>query len=79
MKSKQLESAVETLVTCRDLCGNERECLREWEQENGTLSENEWRDVLFHFENAWHSWRVKAGVSKPISASERRVINRILA
>ena len=77
MKSK-LEELIAELIAARDFC-SEREVLREWEDEHGKLGPYALREIFDAVEAQWGKSQRAAGVSKPISASERRSINRRMA
>ena len=58
MRTAKLIDAIETLISTRDMCGNERQALREWQQENGTLTPRETRTILLAVEGEWRHRQV---------------------
>lgn len=73
-----INEAVETLISTRDVCGNEREALRDFQADNGKLTPTEIAAVWQAFESEWNRHQVAAGVKFPIHADERRAINRVI-
>lgn len=79
-KEQEIADAVAHLITCRDFCGDEVEALRDFEAEYGCeFSVREHLEILERVEAKWRLSQYVAGVSKPISVAERRIINRVLA
>ena len=74
----KLQDAVQAIIETRDLCGNEREALQDWQHENGRLTTHEKRQVWDAVEQEWSLWQARAGVQFPISNQERRHIFRSL-
>lgn len=66
----ELIDAVQILVSTRDLCGDEREALRDWEADNRRLTDEERRIVRHHVEVEWAAHQRAAGVTKFINAAE---------
>jgi hypothetical protein len=48
-----ISNAVETIIQTRDFCGNESEALRDWEAENGALSEHQGAQVWQGVKEEW--------------------------
>jgi hypothetical protein len=71
------QELINELIAARDFC-SEREVLREWEDEHGQLGPYALREVFAAVEAEWGKSQRATGVSKPISARERRQINRDL-
>ena len=76
MKSKK--ELVDALIAARDFC-SERDVIAEWEDEHGKLGPYALREVFAAVEAEWGKSQGEAGVTKPISARERRSINRRMA
>ena len=74
----KLQDAVQAIIETRDLCGNEREALQDWQHENGRLTTHEKRQVWDAVEREWSVCQTEAGVIFPISNHERRQIFRSL-
>tara|TARA_Y100000114_G_C11731022_1_gene313585 strand:- start:843 stop:1214 length:372 start_codon:yes stop_codon:yes gene_type:complete len=74
----KLQDAVQAIIEARDLCGNEREALQDWQHENGRLTTHEKRQVWDAVEREWSVCQTEAGVIFPISKHERRKIFRSL-
>ena len=68
MKTKE---AIETIMQTRDFCGNEAEALRDWEAENGTLSEHQRAQVWQGVKEEWKLWQLKAKVQHALTDAER--------
>jgi len=75
-QNADLQDAAAEVLTCRDLCGDEREALREWQHENRRLSPAECSEVQALVDAAWAEARNCAGVSAPLSPSERNDVFR---
>ena len=64
MTTTELNDAVQTVLNTRDLCGNEREALLDWQNENRRLTPEErtsvWAAVRWHWDNAREQARVAA-------------------
>ena len=60
MTNATIEDAINTLIQTRDFLGNEAEALKEWENENGDLTTDQWEYVLNEVENQWEESRRKA-------------------
>ena len=78
MSNPILTDAVETILNTRDCCGNERQALREWEQENRRLTSAEALEVASEVWSQWNSSRLAAGVTAPVSPEERKQITRMM-
>jgi len=63
--------AIETITNTRDFCGNESEALKDWESENGTLSEHQKAQVWQGVEDEWKLAQLKAKVKHALTDSER--------
>lgn len=74
----RLADAVECLVSTRDMCGDEKLALRDWEFENGQLEEHEKRAVLEQVETEWRESQTAAG-ARILSAEQRIDAYRALA
>ena len=59
---QELEDLIHTLLATRDLCGNERAVLRDWQAENGDITPQETCTVLTAVEMEWNRCRRAAGV-----------------
>jgi hypothetical protein len=68
MKTKE---AIQTIIQTRDFCGNESEALRDWERENGTLSEHQRAQVWQGVKEEWKLWQLKANVQHALTDAER--------
>ena len=68
MKTKE---AIETIIQTRDFCGNEAEALRDWEAENGALSEHQRAQVWQGVKEEWKLWQLKANVQHALTDAER--------
>ncbi len=68
---ENINEAIETILTIRDFCGNEREALADWEDENGSLSTHERSQVWEAVANEWSISQWQAGVKCPLSDSDR--------
>lgn len=66
-----ISDAIDTIIQTRDFCGNESEALREWERENGTLSDDQRLQVWQGVREEWKLWQLKANVQHPLSDHER--------
>ena len=75
--SDMLYDAAGAIVACRDMCGNEREALREWEDDNRKLSRLERNGVYLIAERIWRDSQIQAGVTVPVSPEERAAITRM--
>lgn len=58
----KLNDAVQAIIETRDLCGNEREALQDWQHENSRLTTHEKRQVWDAVEQEWSLWQARAGV-----------------
>ena len=67
----KIEEAIETIIQTRDFCGNESEALRDWEAENGTLSEHQRAQVWQGVKEEWTIWQLKANVQHALTDDER--------
>lgn len=74
----ELADAAQAIVTARDFCGDETQALRDWEADNGRLTEPERQIVRDHAERIWRASQRAAGVTKPITTGERASIERAL-
>jgi hypothetical protein len=71
--SPSLVSLVEALVEVRSMCGDERGCIAQWQDDNGKrLSQEERSRVLDLLEARWREAQRGAGVRSPLSPDERR-------
>lgn len=50
---RSLGDLVQIMVNTRDFCGNVFEAVREWEDENGALTEDERREAYREFSAVW--------------------------
>lgn len=73
-----LLDCVNSLVEVRDLCGDEREAMADWEAENRPLSRYERQVIRDEVSRTWNQARSEAGVTRPICDLEREKINRDL-
>lgn len=76
--SDMLYDAASAIVACRDLCGNEREALRDWEGDNRKLTRLERNGVYLLADRMWRESQIKAGVTAPVSKEERAAITRMM-
>jgi len=74
----QLYDAAQSIVSCRDMCGDERRALRDWEDDNRRLTRIERNGVRLIADRIWHDSQIQAGVIVPVSPEERRAITRIM-
>lgn len=77
--SPDLRDLIAALLQTRDFCGNERETLREWQQENRRLTDEERFFVVSEVARRWNESQREAGVAFPLNADERRKARRALA
>jgi len=78
MTKNELQDAACAIVNSRELCGNEREALRDWEDDNRRLSATERGEVWSEAETIWSGYQREAGVAAPISREERASITRMM-
>ena len=78
IKTMNINDAVQTIIETRDLCGDEREALQDWQHENGRLTAHQKQQVWEAVEREWSICQTEAGVIFPISNHERRRIFRSL-
>ena len=71
MKTIDTSEAIETIIQTRDFCGNEAEALRDWEAENGALSEHQRAQVWQGVKEEWKLWQLKANVQHALTDAER--------
>ena len=71
MKTIDTSEAIKTIIQTRDFCGNEAEALRDWESENGTLSEHQRAQVWQGVKEEWTIWQLKAKVQHALTDAER--------
>jgi len=71
MKTIDTSEAIETIIQTRDFCGNEAEALRDWEAENGSLSEHQRAQVWQGVKEEWTIWQLKAKVQHALTDAER--------
>ncbi len=70
--SPQLVSLVEALVEVRSMCGDERGCISQWQDDTGQRLSPENRSlVLDLFEARWREAQRGAGVRNPLTPAER--------
>lgn len=73
-----LNDCAETILATRDMCGNEKEALADWQVENGRLTPCERETVLRMVSGAWRADQLAAGVTVPLSDEERKRAEYIL-
>lgn len=66
-----LADCVETLLNTREFGGEEKEALREFEQEHGSIGDNGRKIVLDTVNRKWRESQSAAGVRAPLSSEER--------
>jgi len=71
MQTINTSEAIQTMIQTRDFCGNEAEALRDWEAENGTLSEHQRAQVWQGVKEEWKLWQLKANVQNALTDAER--------
>lgn len=71
MTTTELNDAVETILNTRDFCGNEREALLDWQDENRRLTPEERTSVWAAVEWHWRKSQVEAGATI-LTADQRR-------
>lgn len=76
---QMIEEAAEAIIESRNMCGNEVEALKQWEEDNGKLCQTDRDLAKRHADRLWDAERQTAGVRRPIGFEERKKINRILA
>lgn len=59
-KKRPLGGLVQLMVNTRDLCGNVFEAVRDWEDENGKLTEDERREAYREFSDVWSKFEQMA-------------------
>ncbi len=61
-----ISAAVETIITTRDFCGNEREAVRDFAIENGFRGEADkiWKIANFRANARWNAFKRAAGVAE---------------
>jgi len=73
-----IQSAALAVVNCRELCGNEKQALKDWMADNRNLNTEEKALVLKHVERIWALYQRQAGVTDPISPEERANITKTM-
>ena len=76
---ERIASAIEMLLATRDCCGDEREALRDIEDNDGAFTAGQRAAVRSGLEQRWSGDQSAAGVSQPIDSDERMRVNRDLA
>jgi hypothetical protein len=76
--ANRFAEAAHAVITARDFCGDERQALRDWQDDNGRLTSDERLQVLDLVETIWADSQRQAGVRRPIAAGERRGIEAAL-
>jgi hypothetical protein len=80
---EHIEALATAIVACRDLCGNEAECIREYMADNG-FSKGSVNAIMIadkariEASRNWDMYRRAAGVTAPIDDAERAAITRIM-
>ena len=71
MKIIDTSDAIQTIIQTRDFCGNESEALRDWEAENGSLSEHQKAQVWQGVKEEWKLCQLKANVQNALTDAQR--------
>ena len=66
-----IEEAATVIIETRDLCGDEREALQQFQDDNRKLSATELREARQLAEVLWSRSQHQAGVRHPLTPSER--------
>ena len=74
----RIEQAIMELIATRDMCGDERQTLKDFEREFGTFTETQRDDIRSSADGAWRRSQRAAGVCKPITSNERMAIELAL-
>jgi len=72
MKTDELNDIIALLLDTRDMCGSEREALRDWQADNRKLSTEERGAVWNRYHDHLEIVQLMAGVVAPLSESERQ-------
>ena len=66
-----MNELIEIILNTRDFCGNEREAISEWENENGKLSAHQRANLLLEVNQEWKLSQLSANVKHALTDSER--------
>ncbi len=71
----RIDDAAWAICAARNFCGDEKNALHEWEEDNGKLSADERLKVKQAAAIVWASYQREAGVKNPITPDERAKIH----
>lgn len=70
----RIEQAIMEQIATRDMCGDERQTLQDFEREFGAFTPAQRDTIRASVDEAWRRSQRAAGVTKPITSNERMAI-----